>query len=63
MLELGNAKRDGTLARTLGDISRSSLLVLDEFGYMPFNVDGAHLLYQAVFESYERRAIIFTTNI
>ena len=63
VLELGNAKRDGTLARTLGEISRSRLLVLDEFGYVPFDVDGARLLYQVISESYERRAIIFTTNI
>ena len=36
---------------------------LDEFGYVPFDVDGARLLYQVISESYERRAIIFTTNI
>lgn len=63
VLELGNAKRDGTLSRLLSDISRSRLLVLDEFGYVPFDVDGARLLYQVISESYERRSIVFTTNI
>jgi DNA replication protein DnaC len=63
VLELGNAKRDGALAKVLGDMSRSRLLVLDEFGYVPFDADGARLLCQVISESYERRAIIFTTNI
>ncbi|WP_272944571.1 ATP-binding protein, partial [Bifidobacterium pullorum] len=30
---------------------------------MPFDVDGARLLYQVIAGSYERRSIIFTTNI
>jgi DNA replication protein DnaC len=63
VLELGNAKRDGALAKVLGDMSRSRLLVLGEFGYVPFDADGARLLCQVISESYERRAIISTTNI
>lgn len=63
VLELGSAKREGTLAKLLADIARSKLLVLDEFGYVPFDVDGARLLYQVILESYERRATMFTTNI
>ena len=30
---------------------------------MPFDIDGARLLYQIITGSYERRSIIFTTNI
>jgi DNA replication protein DnaC len=60
---LGKAKREGTLDRLLADIARARLLVLDEFGYVPFDVDGARLLYQVVSESYERRSVIFTTNV
>lgn len=63
VLELGNAKRDGALAKVLGDMSRSRPLVPDEFGYVPFDADGARLLCQAISESYERRAITSTTNI
>ncbi len=63
VLELGNAKRDGALAKVLGDMSRSGLLVLGEFGHVPFDADGARLLCQAISESCERRAITFTTNI
>jgi hypothetical protein len=43
---LGKAKREGTLDGLIADIARARLLVLDEFGYVPFDVDGARLLYQ-----------------
>ena len=47
----------------LRDIGRADLIILDEFGYVPFDIDGARLLYQIIAGSYERRSIIFTTNI
>ena len=63
VLQLGKAKREGTLDRLLADVGRAELLVLDEFGYVPFDVDGARLLYQVISDSYERRSIVFTTNV
>ena len=39
------------------------MLVLDEFGYVPFDVDGARLLYQVISDSYEEEGIVFTTNV
>lgn len=63
VLQLGKAKREGTLDRLLADVTKARLLVLDEFGYVPFDVDGARLLYQVISDSYERRSVIFTTNV
>lgn len=63
VLQLGKAKREGTLDRLMADVSKAALLVLDEFGYVPFDVDGARLLYQVISDSYERRSIVFTTNV
>ena len=63
VLALGKAKRDGSLDRLLADVARARVLVLDEFGYVPFDVDGARLLYQVISESYEQRAVVFTTNV
>ena len=63
VLQLGKAKRDGTLETMPGDIGRADLIILDEFGYAPFDIDGARLLSQIIAGSYERRSIIFTTNI
>ncbi len=36
---------------------------LDEFVYVPFDVDGARLLYQIIAGACKRRSIIFTANI
>ena len=63
VLQLGKAKREGTLDRVIADIGKASLVVLDVFGYVPFDVDGARLLYQVISDSYERRSIVFTTNV
>ena len=63
VLQLGKAKREGTLDRLLAEVARARLVILDEFGYVPFDVDGARLLYQVISESYERRSVVFTTNV
>lgn len=63
VLQLGKAKREGTLDRLLADVGRADLIVLDEFGHVLFDVDGARLLYQVISDSYERRSIVFTTNV
>ncbi|MDY5810019.1 MAG: ATP-binding protein, partial [Coriobacteriales bacterium] len=62
-LQLGKAKRDGTLDRVLADVARARLVILDEFGYVPLDVDGARLLYQVISDSYETRGIVFTANV
>ena len=60
---LGKARREGTLDRLLADVAKARLLVLDEFGYVPFDVDGARLLHRVISDSYERRSVIFTTDV
>lgn len=45
VLQLGKAKREGTLDRLLADVAK------------------ARLLYQVISDSYERRSVIFTTNV
>lgn len=57
VLQLGKAKREGALDRLLADVGRAGLVVLDEFGYVPFDVDGTRLLCQVISDSYERPAI------
>ena len=41
---LGKAKRDGTLDRLLADVAKARLLLLDEFGYVPFVVNEVYSL-------------------
>lgn len=59
----GKAKREGTLDRLLADVAKARLLVLDEFGHVPFDVDGARLPCQAMSESHGRRSVISATNV
>ena len=63
VLRLGKAKREGTLDRLLADVAKARLLDLDEFGYAPFDVDGARLLRQVISDIHERRNVIFTANV
>ena len=43
--------------------SNTSLLVVDEVGYLPFDSRNADLLFQVISRRYERRSIILTTNL
>ncbi|VBB09236.1 Hypothetical protein LUCI_4526, partial [Lucifera butyrica] len=38
------------------------LLIIDEIGYVPVDVNGAHLLFQLISRRYERGSIILTSN-
>ena len=44
-------------------MAKARPLVLDEFGHVPSDVDGARPLYQVISESYERRSVISATNV
>ena len=61
--QLTAASQAGTLDSLLKDIRRADLVILDEFGYIPLDVDGARLLFQVISDCYESRSMILTTNI
>lgn len=63
VMALMRARQDGILAKRLEDIAKSDLVILDEFGYMPVDIEGARLLFQVISNSYERHSLILTTNI
>lgn len=60
---LSDAHEKGTLDAVFKDIDKADLVILDEFGYIPLNIDGARLLFQVISKCYERRSLILTTNI
>lgn len=62
-MALGNANREHSLEAMLKDIDRNDLIVLDEFGYVPLDLESSRLLFQVVSRCYERRSLILTTNI
>ena len=63
VMRLSEAKRAGTVERLLRDLRRADCLVLDEWGYVPVDHEGAQLLFRVIADSYETRSLIITTNL
>ena len=63
VMQLKKAKKEGSLSNYLKEISRSELIILDELGYVPLDIEGARLLFQVMSSCYEARSLIITTNI
>ena len=61
--QLLEAREDRQLERLLKRLEKLQLLILDEFGYVPFSKTGAELLFEVVSRAYERQSIILTTNL
>ncbi|WP_306559285.1 ATP-binding protein [Cetobacterium somerae] len=38
-------------------------MILDEWGYVPLDREGAQLIFQIISDCYERYSIILTTNL
>jgi len=51
------------LERTLRQLERQDVLILDELGYVPFTKTGAELLFEVISRAYERLSVIVTTNL
>ncbi len=63
VLALARAKGEQRLEAAMRDVARADLVILDEFGYVPIDPEGARLLFQVIDDCYERRSVIITTNI
>ena len=46
----------------LRTLSKYKLLIIDEVGYLPIDIEGANLLFQLINKRYERNSTIITTN-
>jgi hypothetical protein len=65
--EAGSARGDLSLRETLAlqrlaQLAKPKLLIMDEFGYLPFESAAAHPLLQLVSRRYERGSILITSN-
>lgn len=61
--KLSEAKKNGTLSMFMKKISKTELLICDEWGYVPLDRTGAQLLFEVISECYERKTLIINTNI
>ena len=59
---LAKSERQGQLAEKIRFYARSSLLIVDEIGYLPITQGGANLFFQLVNARYEKGAMILTSN-
>ena len=59
---LAKAECDGALREQIRYLSRASLLVVDEIGYLPVVPGGGNLFFQLVIARYEKGAMILTSN-
>lgn len=61
--QLSEAKKGGTLGSLLKKLNQATVLILDEFGYVPYDRTGAQLLFDYLSEIEERKSIILNTNL
>ncbi|MCL6564628.1 MAG: IS21-like element helper ATPase IstB [Firmicutes bacterium] len=63
VVRLTEARQAGLLERLFAELQRTDLLIVDEWGYLPIDREGAQLLFRVVADSYETRSLIITTNL
>lgn len=56
------ASRNDQLEAKLRSYAKFKIIILDEIGYLPFDSEGAHCLFQFVSKRYEKGSMIFTSN-
>jgi len=61
--QLLEAREERQLQRLRKRLDDYHVVVLDEFGYVPFSKAGAELLFDVVSRAYERQSLILTSNL
>jgi len=61
--QLSEAKNASVLGALLKKLNKASVIVLDEWGYVPYDRTGAQLLFDYLSEIYEQKSIILNTNL
>lgn len=63
ILKVEAAQRQGRLTEVFRTLSRYTLLIIDEIGYLPLHREQAHLFFQIVAARYEKGSTIMTSNL
>ncbi len=56
-------KAKGTLDALKKKLNAAQILILDEFGYVPYDRTGAQLLFDYLSEIHEKKSVILNTNL
>jgi DNA replication protein DnaC len=60
--QLKKAHFENHLQDRLRALGRYKLLIIDEIGYLPMDIQGANLFFQLIAKRYEKASTIFTSN-
>jgi DNA replication protein DnaC len=60
--QLKRAHFENRLPDKLRTLGKYRLLIIDEIGYLPMNIEGANLFFQLIARRYEKVSTIFTSN-
>lgn len=60
--QLKKAHFENRLAQRLKFLSKFKLLIIDEIGYLPMDIQGANLFFQLITKRYEKASTVFTSN-
>ena len=63
VMRLRKAKDENRLGQEPKAIGRAGLVIIDELGHLPIDIDGARLLFQAGADCYETRSVISASNL
>jgi len=63
IMKLKTARKEGMLEKLYKTLDKQDLICLDEFGYVPMDLEGGQLLFQVISAAYERQSLILTTNL
>lgn len=60
--QLSKAHYENRLPERLKNFSKYKVLIIDEIGYLPLDINGANLFFQLITKHYEKNTTIFTSN-
>jgi DNA replication protein DnaC len=61
--QLETEKANNRAGRLAKQLEKFDLLILDEFGYIPFSDNGGKLIFHLLSKVYEKTSVIITTNL
>ena len=61
-LQLKKAKIENRLEQRLKHFATYGLLIIDEIGYLPMDIEASNLLFQLISKRYEKKSTIVTSN-